>query len=169
MPSFFQSLLALTFLAIAVVAEPTLSPFVLHEKRHAIPVGWTEHRKHESHAMLPLRFGLSQSNLESMDDFINDVSHPDSPNYGNHWSAHEVAEKFAPSSDAIETVKAWLMESGIDPERIRLTKAKTWIEVDATVAEAESLMNTEYHVYKHASGKEHICKSILLREIGWYP
>ena len=164
MRSFFQSLLALTFLAVAVVAEPSLSPFVLHEKRDHIPVGWAEHRKHDSQAKLPLRFGLTQANLESMEEFINDVSHPDSPNYGKHWSAHEVAEKFAPSSDTIETVKAWLMQSGIDPERIRLTKAKTWIEVDATVAEAEALLNTEYHVYKHDSGMEHVCKSTSVFE-----
>ncbi|KAF7975943.1 hypothetical protein HWV62_8231 [Athelia sp. TMB] len=156
MRSFFQSLLALTFLAVAVVAEPSLSPFVLHEKRDHIPVGWAQHRRHDLQAKLPLRFGLSQANLESMEHFLNDVSHPNSPNYGKHWSAHEVAEKFAPSSDTIETVRAWLMQSGIGPERIRLTKAKTWIEVDATVEEAEALLNTEYHVYKHASGKEHV-------------
>lgn len=139
-----------------VISEPLLSPLVLHEKRSYVPVGWTHSRKHQTAAILPLRFALSQPNIHAIDQYINDVAHPDSPNYGNHWTAAQVADKFRPSHDTVQTVKSWLLESGFAPERIRITKAKSWIELNATVEEAERLLNAEYYVYKHASGKEHV-------------
>ena len=35
---------------------------------------------------------------------------------------------------------------------------QSWIKLNATVEEAEKLLNAEYHVYKHVSGKEHVGK-----------
>ncbi|KAF9243181.1 peptidase S8/S53 domain-containing protein [Melanogaster broomeanus] len=92
-------------------AEPSLSPYNLHEKRSVVPA----------------------------------VSHPDSPSYGNHWSAGDVARKFAPTDETIDTVRSWLISSGISDERIAIGRTKGWIQVDATVEEAERLMNTEYN------------------------
>ena len=145
-----------------VLAEPTLSPIVLHEKRDHIPHGWTRSRKHHSSAILPLRFGLSQSNINEIESYLSDVSHPDSPNYGKHWTPEQVIEKFAPKPESIKSVKNWLYESGIDFHRVRLSGNKGWLEVNATVAEAESLLNTEYHVYQHETGKEHIGQLIRI-------
>jgi tripeptidyl-peptidase I len=136
----------------------SLSPLVLHEKRNHVPAGWSHSHKYHAAAVLPLRFALSQPNLHSIDKYINDIAHPDSPNYGNHWTAAEVAEKFAPSIDTVDTVKNWLLESGIAAKRIRVTNTKGWIELNATVHEVEKLLNAEYHVHKHASGKKHVCE-----------
>lgn len=91
-----------------------------------------------------------------MEAFVNDIAHPDSPNFGNHWTPEQVIEKFSPSSETVHTVKDWLLESGFTTERVRVTKTKGWVEVNATVEEAERLLNAEYHVYKHATGKEHV-------------
>jgi tripeptidyl-peptidase-1 len=140
------------------VAEPRTFPLLLHEKRHHVPPGWSHSRRHHAMAVLPLRFALSQPNIHAIEQYINDVAHPASTNYGNHWTAAQVAEKFTPSHDTIETVKTWLSDNGFARERIRVTKFKGWIELNATVQEAEELLWAEYHVYKHASGKEHICE-----------
>jgi tripeptidyl-peptidase I len=152
-----RPLFSLGLLSLAV-AEPLLSPLVLHEKRNHLPVGWSLSHRHHPAAVLTLRFGLSQPNLHAIDQFINDVAHPDSPNYGNHWTAAQVVEKFAPSRDTIQTVRTWLLDSGFAGERIRVTSTKLWVELNVTVDEAEKLLNTEYHVYKHASGKKHVCE-----------
>ena len=37
------------------------------------------------------------------------------------------------------------------PDRLRLLANKGWIDVDATTAEVEDLLNAEYHVYAHPS------------------
>jgi tripeptidyl-peptidase-1 len=39
------------------------------------------------------------------------------------------------------------MKSGIESERIKMSKSLTWIKFDATVEEAENLLLTEYNVY----------------------
>ncbi len=87
---------------------------------------------------------------------MNEVSHPKSPQYGNHWTAGKIAETFAPSEETISAVHNWLVGSGIPAERIKISSTKGWINVDASVAEANELLRTEYNVYVHESGKSHV-------------
>ncbi|EGO26352.1 hypothetical protein SERLADRAFT_463329 [Serpula lacrymans var. lacrymans S7.9] len=158
-------LLPLVSLALAVVslADPVISPYVLHEKRSSAPQGWSRAGKHNSAAIIPLRFAIAQSNIENIGEYLYDISLPGSSNYGNHWTAAEIAAKFAPSHDSVDAIRSWLMQSGLEPERIKLTRTKGWIEVKATIEEAEALLQADYHVYKHETGKEHIaCESYHL-------
>ena len=85
-----------------------------------------------------------------------DVSHPESPNYGKHWSADKIAETFAPAKTSIDAVRSWLHSAGFAAERVRLSASKGWIEVNATVNEVERLLDADYHVYSHETGTEHI-------------
>ncbi|KAG8221268.1 peptidase S8/S53 domain-containing protein [Butyriboletus roseoflavus] len=153
--SSFISLVALTF-ALLSGAKPTLSPYNVHEKRTHIPAGWSLTRRHDATSTIPLRFALKQRNIEDIGDHLNDVSHPKSPNYGKHWTAADIARTFAPSDETIDMVRNWLITSGIEEEQITLGRTKGWIRVDVTVEEAEQLMNSEYNVYTHISGKEHV-------------
>ncbi|KAI0044219.1 hypothetical protein FA95DRAFT_1562476 [Auriscalpium vulgare] len=156
-------LLPLVVLILSVVALAVPSRranHAVHEKRAAEPVGWEKARRLESHKILPVRIGLKQRNLHLLSDLLDSVAHPESPSYGQHWSAAEVADYFAPSDATIQTVKEWLTDTGFAPERVRVSHSKGWIEVNATVAETENLLNTEYHVYAHPSGVEQIsCSS----------
>jgi len=93
-----------------------------------------------------------------MEEFLMDVSHPESPNYGKHWSAEKVADMFAPSKESVEAVRAWLHSSGFHPERVKLSPGRNWVDVNATTAEVEALLEAEYHVYSHEFGGEHIGK-----------
>lgn len=164
MRSFFLPVLSFTLgLAASAIADPTLSPWQLHERRSHIPAGWTRTQKLDSSVSVPLRFALAQSNIENIETLLNEVSHPSSPNYGNHWSASQIAAKFAPSTESIETVRSWLIESGVEPHRMKLSPTKGWLEVASTVEEAENLLLAEYHVYDHQSGTKHIaCESYHL-------
>jgi tripeptidyl-peptidase-1 len=166
MRSFFLPVLSFTLgLAASAIADPTLSPWQLHERRSHIPAGWTRTRKLDSSVPVPLRFALAQSNIENMEALLYEVSHPGSPNYGNHWSASQIAAKFAPSTESIETVRSWLIESGVEPHRMKLSPTKGWLEVASTVEEAENLLLAEYHVYDHQTGTKHIaCESYHLPE-----
>jgi tripeptidyl-peptidase-1 len=103
-----------------------------------------------------LRFALTQPNIQDIEAHLYDVSHPDSPNYGNHWSPAQIAAKFAPTTETIETVRAWLIESGIESHRVKLSHTKGWLEVASTVQEAEYLLNAEYHIYNHDTGTKHV-------------
>lgn len=143
-------------LALVASAGPTISPYVVHEKRTPIPPDWSLVRRHYASSTFPLRFALKQRNIEKIGDFLLDVSHPDSPNYGNHWTPSDIVYKFSPSSDTIDTVREWLLSMGIDPLRIQLSPSRGWINVDVSVEEAEHLLQTEYNVYKHVSGTEYV-------------
>ncbi|KAF8827946.1 hypothetical protein HHX47_DHR4001018 [Lentinula edodes] len=134
----------------------SLTPFVLHERRSRSPSGWVPERKHDASAVLPIRFGLKQSNIQNLEEYLYDISDPDSSNFGKHWTPLEVAKTFAPSAESVKVVHEWLIDNGIPKDRLRITPSQGWIEVDATVEEAEHLILADYYVYKHESGQEHI-------------
>ncbi|KAJ8502390.1 hypothetical protein ONZ45_g11805 [Pleurotus djamor] len=149
----------------AILPKTNSHPTVIHEKRNALPLGWQLARRHEPSTTIPLKFALSQSNLDKLEDYLNEVSHPKSPSYGDHWTAGKIAETFAPSHETISTVRNWLVGSGIPSERIKVSSTKGWINLDVTIAEAEELLKTEYNVYVHDTGKEHIaCEEYHLPE-----
>lgn len=144
-------------LAVCVTAVPSpRSHHVVHERRAAEPLEWSKSRRLEPHRVLPMRFGLAQQNMHRLEDLLMEVSHPESPKYGQHYSAAEVVDLFAPSAETITAVTEWLTEAGISKERLRLSANKAWIHLNATTAEAEDLLKAEYHVYTHPNGDEQI-------------
>ena len=126
-----------------------------------MPFGWSLLRRQDAFKIIPLRFGLKQSNMEKIEEFLNDVSYPDSPNYGKHWSPDQVEKVFSPTQEAFDTVLAWLVNGGIDIKRLRGSRMKAWIQVNTTIEEAERLLQTEYNLYIHVSGEKHVGMFIL--------
>lgn len=144
----------LTALVAAVDATP-LRPrtihHVVHEERLAARSSWSKSHRLHSAANLPVRIGLTQQNLHRAEELIYDVSHPESPNYGKHWSPAKVIDMFKPKQDAVDSVLEWLQMEGIHPSRIKMSTSKSWITFNATVREMEQLLKTQYHVYKHST------------------
>lgn len=62
-------------LAAAALSEAVPAPIkhVLHEKRDKQHHDWIQGDRVESHAILPVRIGLTQNNLEKGHDFLMDV------------------------------------------------------------------------------------------------
>ncbi|KAJ6549264.1 peptidase S8/S53 domain-containing protein [Mycena vulgaris] len=153
-------MLAVFSLALAAAAAAqSISPSVMHAKRDGLPAGWARVRRHTHDAVLPLRFGLAQPNVDTgtLEGLLNDVSHPESPNYGMHWTPARVATHFAPSDESVRVVTSWITASGFPKERVRISKTKGWVMVNATVAETEKLLMTECNLYMHeASGTVHV-------------
>ena len=57
--------------------------------------------------------------------------------------------------ETVDAVKQWLTESGIHKDRVSYSPG--WLNFDVSVAEAEKLLKTQYHVYRHgSSGQPHI-------------
>ncbi|KAJ3820218.1 peptidase S8/S53 domain-containing protein [Lentinula raphanica] len=146
-------------------ASSLLSPLVLHERRSHIPSKWSLARKHDGSASHRLRFGLKQSNIDNIEEYLYDIADPSSPNFGKHWTPAEVARTFAPSSESLKVVHEWIIENGIPEENVKVSSSKGWIEVATTVGEAEELIHADYHVYQHESGQEHVaCDEYYLPE-----
>ena len=77
--------------AASAVALPTSTRYVVHEKR-SNEASWSEisHTKPDKRIILPVRVGLTQRNLDQGHDILMDISHPESKNYGKHWTAKQV-------------------------------------------------------------------------------
>jgi tripeptidyl-peptidase-1 len=144
------------FSLLCLFFDASCAAHITHEKRSHLPMGWAISRRSTPTALLPLRFGLRQSNLERLEALLMDVAHPESPNYGKHWTPAEVAATFAPSQEALDAVRGWLADEGFGRERIAVTPTRSWIQVNATVEEAERLLRTRYHIYSHVDGNEHV-------------
>ena len=128
---------------------------VLHEKRSvALP---HKRQRVESDAVVPVRIGLRQSNLDTGYERLMDVSHPSSENYGKHLSKEEVHSLFAPADETVEIVKNWLLSSGLFKENdIIHYENRGWLAVDMPAQYAESLFGTEYYEHETNNGEVRI-------------
>lgn len=64
-------------------AAPTPGPYVVHEKRDTQTTKWSRSTVKLPHdAVILMSIGLPQRNLENGYEFLMDVAHPESLNYG---------------------------------------------------------------------------------------
>ncbi|TFK38001.1 peptidase S8/S53 domain-containing protein [Crucibulum laeve] len=136
---------------------------IVHEKRQSHPE-WKLSRRLEGHVPVPLRIALKQQDIDSLPDHLMAVADPTSPSYGKHWTQIEVIKAFAPSAKGNDTVHAWLVNAGFEGSRLKLSSNQAWIDVHGTtVGEVERLLDTEYHIFTHDNGDEHVaCHSYSL-------
>lgn len=87
----FSSTLAILGLAACSFAAPAPPTHVVHEKREHQLEKWSRRSvKLNRDALIPMSIGLTQRNLDQGYEFLMDVSHPESKNYGKHWSMNKV-------------------------------------------------------------------------------
>lgn len=112
---------------------------------------WERTKRAPSDAVLPMRIGLKQRNVDdgTAHARLMAIADPSSSSYGKHMTSKEVIDFFAPERTSVEAVVGWITSSGIHIDRISQSANRQWIQFDATVAEAEELLLTEYHVYEH--------------------
>lgn len=145
-----SSALAISLLFSTIVSGSAISSgHVIHEKREVSAEGWMKGSRLHPDTKIPLRISLTQQDLERGHEYIMDVSHPSSPNYGKHWTAEEVATAFAPSNETFDKVQDWLASSNISVENILRTAGS--LNIGLSIAEVERLLQTEYHSWTHAA------------------
>lgn len=144
---------SLLFASLALAAPGSYS--VLHEKRELSGPAHhlTRGERIARDAVLPVKIALRQSNLDDGYDYLMGVSDPHSPDYGKHWTAEEIHDKFAPSDETIEAVKAWLISFGIGDNDIKESTSRGWLGVDIPAADAERMFETEYYEHYQSDGK----------------
>ncbi|KAJ5336035.1 hypothetical protein MYU51_020039 [Penicillium brevicompactum] len=150
-------LLFLCALVISVIAVPTGHQYEVHERREYNTDAWTETQRLAGDTILPVRIGLTQSNLDRGHDLLMDISNPKSSRYGKHLSLSEMHDFFAPADTSVAAVRSWLESAGIAGNRISQSTNKQWVQFDANVNELEDLLRTEYYTYSHgANGRSHV-------------
>jgi tripeptidyl-peptidase I len=162
------SIFAVSALVAVALAAPAANPaterrHVIHEKRESLPVNWRRSAKLHPDSTLPMRIALAQSNLDKAEEYLMDISHPKSRNFGKHWTAKQIAETFAPTKETVDAVTAWLAESGVT--EFSQSQSLNWINANVTALKAERLLQTSYFEYMHESGKIHLgCEGYSIPE-----
>lgn len=147
-----QTFLSATFALAAIALAAPLTDtqdYVVHEKRNIVPRGWVRRGRLDGNYRLPMRIALKQSNLDRLEEHLMTVSHPESMEYGHHWTPQKVAEAFAPSQETVDAVSNWLVQAGVAIERQSRSGSQGWLTFEATVQEAERLLRTEYSIWEH--------------------
>ncbi|KAJ4390838.1 hypothetical protein N0V93_004437 [Gnomoniopsis smithogilvyi] len=135
----------------AVSKRAVPNTHVLHERQ--LPQWtstWKRSAKVPRDALLPMRIGLKQRNLEAGALMLRDISNPRSSNFGKHLSTEDVTNMFAPSQESVDAVLNWLMSSGISADRLSLSANKQWIQFDAEAHEVEEIMVADFYVFEHS-------------------
>lgn len=92
----------------ALFSSVLASDYVVHERRHEhTGKRWTKVGQLDRNQVLPIRIGLKQSNLEHGHRWLMEVSDPESPRYGQHWTAEEVVDAFKPRYFTTAMILFW--------------------------------------------------------------
>lgn len=95
------------------------STHALHERQAShVKHVWKRGSKVHSSAVLPMRIGLHQRNLQEGHDLLMDRSNHKSPNFGKRMTSREVIDFFAPPRESVEAVRDWIVAGGILVSRI---------------------------------------------------
>ena len=139
----------LLLLVTSSLASPVIT-HVQHEKRSsAAESPWRQGAQVQADAIIPLRIGLVQTNLEKGYEHLSSISDPGSPRYAQHFSTDEVHSLFAPTRDTVDAVRSWLLSSGVEGDDIVHSVNKGWFALDIAASSVEQLFKTTMHEYEH--------------------
>ncbi|CAO1639400.1 unnamed protein product [Sympodiomycopsis kandeliae] len=128
--------------------------YVVHEKRDFIPNGWIQRGRVPQGYEIPVGIALKQNELHNIEEYLRQVSDPDSHQFGQHWEADKVRTRFAPSQETVKSVSQWLDASGIASHRLSQSSSLGWLNFKASAVELERLLQTDFHLYQHSDSQQ---------------
>ncbi|KXT05292.1 hypothetical protein AC578_10950 [Pseudocercospora eumusae] len=149
---FTQLVLSLSAIGVARGRPSAKRTSYAIKERHIVPRSWTKLGPASKRDTLQLAIGLKQQNEGLIEQHLMEVSDPGHERYGQHLSHDEVKAIVAPSNETLEAVQSWLSDHGIT-DWIH-NDAKDMIHCSLSIEKAESLLDTEYHAFKHEDGTE---------------
>lgn len=145
-----KSIISLLLASTTCLSAGLYGPYVVREQRSQALSSWKQTKRAVTTELLPMRFALKQSNLHELDSRLMDVAHPDSSNYGRHYTARDIKKAFAPTDATENSVLTWLHGSGYSGAAV--SPGGNWVDLTLTVSQAEELLQTTYFQYEHDDG-----------------
>ncbi|XP_036398990.1 tripeptidyl-peptidase 1 [Megalops cyprinoides] len=125
---------------------PVWSKHLEADQDTSVPEGWTHAGRVASSDQVELTFALKQQNVDQLRQLLEQVSDPDSLNYGKFLSLEEVASLVHPSELTHKVVQSWLQHHGV--KECRTVATQDFLQCDMTVQVAETLLpGSEFHRY----------------------
>ncbi|KAJ6515255.1 tripeptidyl peptidase A [Mycena sanguinolenta] len=123
------------------------------------PRTWTISGPAPSDHFINLRIALPQSNFDLLEQHLYEVSDPYHERYGAHLTKEEVEDLVAPHPDSVAAVNEWLSSHGIQEEDISRSPAGDWLAIRVPVWLVEKMLDTKYHIWKHATSGDSIVRT----------
>ncbi|KAK3044571.1 hypothetical protein LTS18_000920, partial [Coniosporium uncinatum] len=111
-----------------------------------IPREWNQLDRAPASKRLHFRIAVTPPTPKLLEQTLYSVSTPGNPRYGKHLKRDELKEMLRPVPEATAGILEWLHVSGIKQEDIQ--DDDEWINFVASVAQAEKMMDTNFHVYE---------------------
>lgn len=110
----------------------------------AAPAAWTATASSlDAGSVQTFSIALTMQNIDQLESKLLEVSTPGSAEYGSHWNYSAVQSYFAPSSDAVSSVTAWLEQNGVSNYNVD----GAFIDFGASIETANTLLNASYQQY----------------------
>ncbi|VDB96160.1 unnamed protein product [Peniophora sp. CBMAI 1063] len=134
----------LLFIASFARASPLHSRHIL-DRRDAAPSGFVKVARAPSDTTFEIRIQLTNSDITGLEDRLKIVSSPSSSEYGKWLTREEVNVFVAPTQESLSAINAFLATHNL--VAIPVSPAGDIVAVNVTVAQANSLFDTEYYTF----------------------
>ena len=92
---------------------------------------------------ITLHISIKLRDLDQLENRLMAVSVPDSKDYGQYWDLDRVTDAFYPTPQALDTVKRWLDDAGVD----HTADGSPHVRIATTVKKANMLLNASFGHY----------------------
>ncbi|BAE64770.1 tripeptidyl aminopeptidase [Aspergillus flavus] len=114
------------------------------EKLSAVPKGWHYSSTPKGNTEVCLKIALAQKDAAGFEKTVLEMSDPDHPSYGQHFTTHdEMKRMLLPRDDTVDAVRQWLENGGVTD----FTQDADWINFCTTVDTANKLLNAQFKWY----------------------
>jgi hypothetical protein len=155
---FPKKMLVITALVSEVLALSTPTPpptpprSIELESATLLPTQWEDIGRAPPHAKLELTFAIKQTRVPLLKEFVLRASDPDYDVSYGHWLSLEAVNDFiSPTKEAVTSVSGYLRSFGV--HSFESTSNSDFIKSIVRVDLAESLLNTEYRLFRHVPTK----------------
>ncbi|XP_002167598.1 tripeptidyl-peptidase 1 isoform X1 [Hydra vulgaris] len=121
--------------------------------------GWIKADRVSEDKIIELTFALKQQNVKQLEDFLLQVSNPDSSLYGKYVSVEQLTRMIQPKDDSIEIVSLWLKQNDVND--CELTLNKDFIRCTMKVEIAEKLLpGSNFYNFQHKKYSRNVVRSV---------
>nr|WLO98173.1 peptidase [Acaulium album] len=108
----------------------------------------------DGNTRIHIEISLTQSNIDHAASQLLAISDPSSPDYGRLWTAKEVAQKFAPSSQHVSAVTQWLRNHSIPMSHVHMTEGRGHLIVHSDLTTFQRLFTTTCRAIRKGEQEE---------------
>lgn len=123
-----------------------------HIDKDHISKEWTWHESCSGSETIALTIAVKQTNTDSIEEKLFEVSDPKSPKYGQHWTYEKVHDFLKPSEESLSAIYSWLESHGISRDNVEsITPNSDFVRFTCNIETANTMLNTEFGRWKHST------------------